>query len=95
MFGTRVHRPDGDETTRPSWSWTKEDFNLPGSFSNQLNNLGQQGEEACVSMWSDAVLVAVRGSGWVVGKAETEHRSLESCVEEVLVKVERSGKDRE
>ena len=44
-------------------------------------------------MRSDAILVAVWGSWWIVGETESEHRLLESGLKEVLVKVEGFGKD--
>ena len=55
-------------------------------------NLSQQGEEACVCMGSDAILVSIRVSWWVVRQAESEHWRLESCLKEVLVEVKRCRK---
>ena len=44
-------------------------------------------------MRSNAILVGVWWSWWIVGETESEHRGLKSFLEEVLVEVEGCGKD--
>ena len=60
---------------------------LKGDIGKKTN-LSQQGEKTGVRMGSDAVLVRVFRSRWIVRQTEAEHRRLKSFLKEVLIEVE-------
>ena len=83
---------------RPAAGWGR-DYEALLVLSSRLRedigkktNLSQQGEKTGVRMGSDAVLVGVFRSRWIVRQTEAEHRGLKSFLEEVLLEVERSCK---